>query len=242
MRGPWRTVAVLLAVAGPGLSRAVPFELSWDKELAFDYDREHYDREVRQLLEQSYAMASAETGLALERPVQVNILTPARYEAQFGAEAASRQAARYDQGVVYLNGGSKFTSAFQGLLVHEMTHAVLDARGTADDLPIWINEGLAERLGWKRRGVEDLTFGQKTDLQAAAREHVLTPLPVHGRFAYLQCRAAVLFFERTAGKEKLQAVIRRTLEGQPFERALDAEVRWTTDDLNRKFVEWIEHL
>lgn len=240
----WRAAVVVLALASPAVSRADAFELVWDKDLAFDYDREHYDREIRQLLDQSYAMVSAELGLSLERPVKVNVLTPARYEAQFGAAAAFRQGARYGQGAIHVNGGSRFTSAFQGLLVHEMTHAVLDHRGTAAGLPLWVNEGLAERLGWKRQGIEDLTFGQKMTLQAEAREHRLTPLPAWGRvtFSYLQCQAAALFFERTAGREKMLAVVRRTLQGEPFEHALDGELRWTIDDLNRKFVEWVEHL
>ncbi len=143
-----------------------------------------------------------------------------------------------------MNGGSRFTSFFLGILVHEMTHAVLDRDGTARGLPLWLNEGWAERLSWKRQGAEDLTFAQKIELQAEAREHRLTPLPAWGRirFSYLQCRAAAMFLERAAGRDAMLAVVRRTLQGEPFERALDRETRWTVDDLNRKFVEWVEHL
>ena len=62
------------------------------------------------------------------------------------------------------------------------------------------------------------------------------------RDQYLHCYAAVLFLEKKAGKEKLLAVVRRTLEGEPFERALDGETRWSTVDLERELVDWVEHL
>lgn len=239
-----RIFAFLVALASPALPRAAPFELAWDQDLVFDYDREHYDREIRKLLDESYAMVAAYTGLSLERPVKVNILTPARYEARFGAAAAFHQGARYGQGAIHVNGGSRFTSGFLGLLVHEMTHAVLDAHGTADLLPRWLNEGLADLLGWRRQGVDELTFGQKLELQTAAREHRLLPLPSSATvpFPYLRCRAAAMFLEKKAGKDAMLVVVRRTLEGEPFERALDREVRWTSDDLDRKLVEWVEHL
>ncbi len=38
------------------------------------------------------------------------------------------------------------------------------------------------------------------------------------------------------------AIVRRTLEGEPFERALDREVRWSVSDLEREFVGWVDHL
>ncbi len=58
----------------------------------------------------------------------------------------------------------------------------------------------------------------------------------------LAVRAAATFFERAAGRDAMLAVVRRTLQGEPFERALERETRWTVDDLNRKLVESVEHL
>ncbi len=59
---------------------------------------------------------------------------------------------------------------------------------------------------------------------------------------YLQFYTAALFVEKKVGKDKLLAVVRRTLQGEPFERALDQEVRWTISDLEREFVAWMDQL
>ena len=55
-----------------------------------------------------------------------------------------------------------------------------------------------------------------------------------------QFYAAALFVETKVGKDKLLAVMKRALEGEPFERALDREVRWTMSDLEREFLAWID--
>ncbi len=232
-----------ILVAAPSVG-AAPLEISWDKELAFDYDREHYQRELRGIVEQSYSQASAEIGLTLQRPLTVNVLTRARYEQQFGTGAAFTQGARYHRGAIYVNGGSRLNDKFSGLVVHEMTHAVLDYRGTAGRLPLWLNEGLAERLSWRRRGLDDLAPNQAAEVQYARRQGTLVPLPAWGHvtFDYLQCYAAALFFEKKVGKDRMLAVVRRTLQGESFERALDQEVRWTMADLEREFVAWVDHL
>lgn len=231
----------LLAATGAG---AAPLDISWDKDLAFDYDREHYQRELQSIVEQSYSLAAAETGLTLLRPLKVTVLTRARYEQQFGTGAAFTQGARYQRGAIYVNGGSRLNDAFSGVIVHEMTHAFLDHRGTAHRLPLWLNEGLAERLSWKRKGLDELAPNQKMEVQYAGRSGALIPLPAWGKvtFTYLQCYAAALFLEKKVGKDKMMAVVRRTLDGDSFERALDKETRWSTTDLEREFVSWVEHL
>jgi hypothetical protein len=233
---------VLLALAmGAG---AAPLEISWDKELAFEYDRERYQRELGDIAAKSYEWAAAEMGMAVQRPLKVEVLTPVRYERQFGTAAWSTQGAHYQRGAIYVNGGRRLDDRFAGGMVHEMTHAVLDHRGTAGRLPVWLNEGLAERLSWKRKGLDDLAPNQKASLQYAARQRTLVPLPARRpeKLDYLQCYAAALFLEKRSGKDKVLAVVRRTLEGVPFERALDQELRLTQAELERELVVWVEHL
>jgi len=232
---------VLLAAARAG---AVPLEITWDKDLAFDYDREHYQREIQSIVEDSYSRASEETGFTLQRPLKVSVLTRERYEQQFGTGPAWTQGARYQRGAIYMNGGNRFNDTFAGTMVHEMTHAVLDYRGTVHRLPLWLNEGLAERLAWKRKGLDDLAPNQKTQVQYAGRTGSLVPLPSWGNmtFTYLHCYAAVLFLEKKVGKDKMMTVVRRTLEGEAFERALDQETRMSVADFEHEFVNWVEHL
>ncbi|HEY6006392.1 MAG TPA: hypothetical protein VIV57_26165 [Anaeromyxobacter sp.] len=238
--------AVLAAVVlVPASGRAgAEVKIAWDPDLAFEWDRKTYERTLRETVQRGFEDASAGLGLAAPPP-SVHVVTRARYEARFGTADAFDQGARYERGAIWVNGGRRLDDRFAGLLVHEMTHAVLDGERTGHLLPTWVNEGLAERLSWKRRGLEDLAPNQVWELKGALGQGRLLPLPARGYlspFGYLQAYAAVLFLERKLGRERLLAVVRRTLGGEPFERALDAEARLTLPQLERELASWVDHL
>jgi len=231
-----------LLIAASMASTEAPVLMSWDQDLAFDYDRENYQRTLTDIVLKSYSMVQAEMGWALQRPLRIQVYAPAHYEKQFGAAAAATRGAHYRQGAIYVNGGRRLDDRFAGVMIHELTHAFIDYRGTGHQIPIWLNEGFAERLYWKREGFDTFAPNQVMSLQAARRQGTLTPLPTSGvvKLDYLQFYAAALFVETKVGKDKLLAVMRRTLEGEPFERALDREVRWTISDLEREFLAWVD--
>ena len=241
-----RAIFLLLAFGGPAAAAADPPapEIAWDQDLAFEHDRENYQRSLATIVEDAYRQASAETGFTLRRSLKVRVHSRAGYESAFGSGAAWNRGAHYSRGEIHVNGGNRLDDRFAGAMAHEMVHAVLDHQGTSWRLPTWLNEGLAERVAWQRKGLADLAPNQVAELQYAGRQRVLTPLPLRGlaRDQYLHCYAAVLFVEKKAGKEKLLAVVRRTLEGEPFERALDRETRWSMADVEREFADWVEHL
>jgi hypothetical protein len=246
-RGLRSALAAVLAVLAfvPASGRAgAQVRIAWDPDLAFEWDRKSYERTLRDLVQRGFDDASAGLGLAAPPP-SVHVVTRARYEARFGSADAFNQGARYEDGTIWVNGGRRLDDGFAGLLVHEMTHAVLDGGRTGHLLPTWVNEGLAERLSWKRRGLEDLAPNQVWELKGALGEGRLLPLPARGvlsPFGYLQAYAAVLFLERRIGRDRLLAVVRRTLGGEPFERALDAEARLTPGQLERELASWVDHL
>ena len=241
-----RAIFLLLAVGGPAAAAADPPapEIAWDQDLAFEHDRENYQRSLSAIVEEAHRQASAETGFTLRRSLKVRVHSRAGYEGAFGTGAAWNRGAHYSRGEIHVNGGNRLDDRFAGAMAHEMVHAVLDHQGTSWRLPTWLNEGLAERVAWQRKGLADLAPNQVAELQYAGRQRVLTPLPLRGlaRDQYLHCYAAVLFVEKKAGKQKLLAVVRRTLEGEPFERALDRETRWSMADVEREFADWVEHL
>ncbi len=239
--------AVLLLLSLPGPAPALagpPPEIAWDQDLAFEHDRENYQRMLAGIVDEAWRLAQAETGLSTQRTVKVRVHSRAGYEQAFGTGAAWNRGAHYSRGEIHVNGGNRLDDRFAGGMAHEMVHAVLDSQGTAWRLPTWVNEGLAERVGWRRKGLTDLAPNQVEALKYAGRQRLLTPLPTRGlaREQYLHCYAAVLFVERKAGMDKLLALVRRTLEGEPFERALDRETRWSQADLEREFVDWVDHL
>jgi hypothetical protein len=233
--------ALLLAASADAAAQP---KITWDPDLAFEWDRKNYERVLGELVQRGFERACQGTGIAA-KPPEVHVLTRARYEERFGSGAVWNQGAHYHAGAIWVNGGARLDDAVAGLFVHEMTHAVLDHRGTGYLLPTWVNEGLAERLKWTSRGLEDLAPNQVWELKGALGQGQLLPLQARGylsRFGYLQSYAAVLYVERKIGRERLLAIVRKTLAGEPFERALDAETRWTQTQLERAFRDWVDHL
>jgi len=242
-RGRLLLVALGLAGAVPaGVALGAEVVIAWDPELAPPGDREAYERQLREIVRDAQARATAELGMELRRPPTVRVHSRAGFEREFGEDAVHVDAARYVGDVVHVNGGTRLDDRFAGLIVHEMAHAVLDGRGTAASLPRWLDEGLAERLSWKRRGMEDLAPNQVAELKQAAERRALTPLPATGalsRFGYLQAYAAVLFLDARFGRDKVLTLVRATLGGEPFDRVLRREMGLSMADLEYGFAAWV---
>jgi hypothetical protein len=238
-------LAVALLAVVPGRTPAADVQISWDRDLAFEWDRANYERMLRAMVQASEAEVSSWLGWSRRRALDVRVISRERYETQFGSAAAWNSGARYGRGIIHVNGGARLDGWFAGIMTHEMTHAFLDDQDTGWRLPTWLNEGLAERLGYRTRGLHDLTTTQVQQLEVALQQRQLVPLPLGGGmtpFRYLQAFAAVLFLEKKLGKETLLAVVRRTLKQGTFEQALDAEVRWTMRNVEEGFSYWVDHL
>ena len=242
-RGRLLLVALGLAGAVPGgIARGAEVAIAWDPELAPPGDRDAYERQLREIVGDAKARATADLGMEIRRPLTVKVHSRAGFEREFGKDAAHVDAARFVGEVIHVNGGTRLDDRFAGLVVHEMAHAVLDDRGTAASLPRWLDEGLAERLSWKRRGMDGLAPSQVAELKQAAGTQVLTPLPATrelSRFGYLQAFAAVLFLETKFGHDKVLALVHATLGGEPFDRAMQRELGWSTVDLEKAFTVWV---
>jgi hypothetical protein len=242
-----RLGAVLLGVAlaaAPARPAAADLKMSWDQDLAFEWDRANYQRTLRSLVDSSEVAVTGWLGRQRTRPLEIKVMTRVRYEADFGSGMAAATGAHYRSGVIHVNGGARFDGWFVGILAHEMTHALLDDRGRGGLLPTWLNEGLAERLGLQARGQQDLDSNQRQELETALEQRHLLPLPTRGitsRFSYLQAFAAVLFLERKVGKERLLALVRATQE-KGWDRARDAELGWSDKKLEEEFSYWVDHL
>jgi hypothetical protein len=170
-------------------------------------------------------------------------MTKPRYEQEFGSAHAANAGAHYRNGAIHVNGGARLDGWFSGMLTHELVHAYVDDLGTGGRVPSWLNEGLADRLGLRTRGQESLTTGQRQELEIALQDRRLVPLAAAtGRFKYLVGYAAVLFLEQKAGKDRVVAIVRRTMTQGSFEQALHAELGWSPKELDEKFAYWVGHL
>lgn len=234
--------AALLALASP--ARAAEVVVSWDGELAQPADRQAYERQLLEMVRDARAWAVAETGLEPGAHLSVEIHSRAAYARRFGSDAVHLDAARFTGEAVHVNGGARLDDRLAGLLVHEMVHAALDARGTARALPRWLDEGLAERAGWRRRGLEWPAPNQVAELKQARERRELS-LPRSGevsRLGYLTSWAAVVFLEGEVGRERVLAAVRATLAGEPFEKALRREAGMSPEGVDRAFDDWVGKL
>jgi hypothetical protein len=237
-----RFLAVLLALAGTGAAPGAEVAVEWDADLACPERREASDRQLRQVVAEARARVVAALGIEPQPTLVVKVHSRASFERAFGAESAGVDAARFVGEVIHLNGGARLDDRLAGLVVHEMVHAALDARGTAAALPRWLDEGLAERLAWSRRGQEEPSPGQWAELRQAREARRLTPLPLEWTLApgdYLRSWAAVVFLERRLGRDRLLAAVRATLAGEPFERALRRETGLSGEEVERAFEDWV---
>jgi hypothetical protein len=248
MARPFAPSRALLAVAGlvaALVARAADVAISWDADLAPPADPAAYERQLRGIVSDSRARVASALGMAPGPLLSVEIHSRAGYERLFGTGAAHLDAARFAGEVVHVNGGARLDDRFAGVVVHEMVHAALDARGTAWALPRWLDEGLAERLSWSRRGLEAPAPNQVAELKQLRERKELVPLPRAGelsRQGYLRSWAAVVFLEGKFGRERVMAAVRGTLGGEPFERALRRESSLSPEDVDRAFEAWVAGL
>jgi hypothetical protein len=194
-----------------GTARAEDLRITWDPELVGRADQGAYERQLTEIVRDARARATAGLGMPLTRPPAIRVHARAGFEREFGRDAAQVDAARFVDDVIHVNGGARLDDRFAGLIVHEMAHAVLHPPGAAGSIPPWLEEGLADRLSWQRRGMDDLAPNQVAELKQAAEQRRLIPLPAVrelSRFDYLRSCAAVLFLERKVGREKVLAVVR----------------------------------
>ncbi len=236
---PLLAAAALAAALAAG---AAEVAVTWDADLAPPSDPAAYERQLRAIVADARARVIAALGMEPGPVLSVRIHSRAGYERRFGAEAAHHDAARFAGEEVHVNGGARLDDRLAGLVVHEMVHAALDARGTASALPRWLDEGLAERLSWIRRGQGFPAPNQVAELKQARERKELVPLPRAGelsRLEYLKSWAAVVFLEGKVGRERVVAAVRATLGGEPFEKALRRECATSPEELDGAFEAWV---
>jgi hypothetical protein len=235
-------LALVLLLAPAAQARAAEPTVGWDPDLARPADREAYERTLLAIVKDARGRVAA--GLGIEPPptLAVQVHSRAGFERAFGARAGEREAARMTGEVIHLNGGSRLDDRLAGLLVHEMSHATLDARGTAAAVPLWIDEGLADRLSWDLRGQAGPSPGQVAELRQARDRGALLPLPTAGELTplqYLASWAAVVFLEKRVGREKFLAAVRASLAGEPFDKAFRRESGMSPEEAEREFEKWV---
>lgn len=232
-----------VVLAGPALLFQ-EFQIQWDKNLAFENDRENYARLLQDHVEEASRSVAQTLGLTLKR-LTIRVISKSEYEARFGRESAFSHGAHYVNSTIVVNGGNRLTTSFGALLEHEMIHAFLDSDGNGRRLPTWLNEGLAERQRWHRLGIESLATNQVAELKRALESNSLTPLPARGpisAFGYLQSFATILFLEERYGRDIPTKLARTVLEDGSYDQALRRVLKETTSGIESEFRGWVKAL
>ncbi|MEL6546483.1 MAG: hypothetical protein AAFQ82_17785 [Myxococcota bacterium] len=234
------TIAVLFALHPMGAS----VEVNWDPELRADAERTDLVQWVERYAGEAVDGASRFTGVELDRPLKVYVHSADSFQKRYGRSHSDFAWAHYYRGQVHVNGGIPIRRSFVGLLHHEMTHAVLDAKGRSRVLPRWLNEGLAERAEAIAMGRREIDQVQRLYLKDGLRDGELPALESMGApknaTQYLQCQAAIHFAFQKYGRETVLEAVRDALENGSFEDSWSKATSTTVRRFDTLFRDWIE--
>lgn len=133
--------------------------------------------------------------------------------------------------------------SLKSTLVHEYTHAIIHDI-TGDRCPVWLNEGIAE-FEEARTRKPHLQL-----LQAAVSKGQLIPLSsldsafqsrdanVAG-LAYQQSYSLVTYFDQKYRFFRVRRILDNLAQGMPFEDALQAELRLSSEQLEQRWQRWV---
>ncbi len=232
---------VLLLLSTPLPAQEIRVE--WDHSLALEKDRAAYEQRLGSFVRRAYAEVAARVGWRLEGPLRVTVHSPAAYARAFGAHAQATRGAHYQGGVIHVNGGRQLDGSFLGTLQHELTHALVDYRGKARRIPLWLNEGLAEWVAMQRMGQRGLAPSVRQQLAQVTAAAGDIRLPARGPltpFQYQQAWAAAVFVEEIYGRGALLRLVRSGVDDPvAFDRVLMRVLGDHPDVFRQKLVKWL---
>ncbi len=192
--------------------------------------RAEYEGKVQAALEEARQASERIIGVSRTTPTDVILYSRAEFELHHGAQAAQMIAGFYSQSAIRMNDTAEINPHNQAVLVHEYVHAVVDElTGFHHEVPIWLNEGLAEYTEWQYEGHDgpEGRLGMVLKQQALAGK--LPPLSTMANgalinssnppLAYAYAASAVRVMVGKRGVREVVELIRDLGKGQPFEAA-----------------------
>ncbi len=194
--------------------------------------RAEYEGRVAGALEEAYQFTRRILGEARESPVDVVLYTREEFATHHGAQMARAVAGVYRDNAILMNDAGEMTRELRSTLVHEYVHAAVDelAGGNAHNVPIWVNEGIAEYVQWRYLGADAPPQPIAVMLRGAAVRGELPSLARMGDraliaqanpgLAYATSASAVRLLIRMGGMGRFVAMVKEVGRGKPFEAAL----------------------
>jgi hypothetical protein len=210
--------------------------------------RAEFEGTVQAALETAREASERVLGFARKTPTDVVLYSRAEFELHHGPQYAQNIAGFYSASAIRMNDTAEINPQNQAVLVHEYTHAVIDELAsfhTHPNVPIWVNEGLAEYTEWQFQGHDGPPGRVATALKQQAMGGKLPSLRTmenealvntsNPQLAYAFAASAVKMLVHKRGIAELVELIRECGQGKPFAAAfqdrygedlaaLDAEV------------------
>ncbi|MFP2930928.1 peptidase MA family metallohydrolase [Pyxidicoccus sp. 3LG] len=208
--------------------------------------RAEYEGQVVAALDEAYDFTRRILGEVRQAPVDVILYTFAEFSTHFGARTARGVAGLYSENAIRINDAAELSQSTKATLVHEYVHAAVDdfCGGSGHNVPIWLNEGLAEYVEWRYLGGDDPPRPLKNQMVGAAKAGKLPRLEDLARrplistsnpgIAYGVSALAVRELVRQGGTGKLLTLIRDVGAGTSFEESLKRHYELTVEALDKE--------
>ncbi len=200
-----------------------------------------YAARVLAFLEAARTEVSASIGVAPLEPLGVVLYGRAAYVREH-AHRFSFQTVGFFDGRIHVASPAHPSDALRGVLFHEYTHAVFREQ-TGGDRPYWLNEGLAEQIERRSRGLATSTRSERSALRAnleTGRWIALREIAdgfsglgdARARDAYLQSVVTVAYIESKTDVAARRRLLERLGQGFSIDQALYEAMGLDTDGLD----------
>ncbi|MBK7950302.1 MAG: hypothetical protein IPK00_16515 [Deltaproteobacteria bacterium] len=214
-----------------------------------------YAARVLSFLDAARTEVSASIGVEPLEPLGVVLYGRAAYVREH-AHRFTFQTVGFFDGRIHVASPAHPSETLRGVLFHEYTHAVFREH-TGGDRPYWLNEGLAEQIERRSRGLSVSTRSERSALRANLETGSWIPLrsiaesfsglrDARARDAYLQSVVTVGYIESQTEVAARRRLLERLGEGLSIDQALHEAMGMDTDGLDRavqqairsEFPEW----
>jgi len=229
------------------------FRLQVDARL--DEVSSDYATQVLGFLDEARSEVSSSIGVEPLEPLGVVLYGRAAYT-RAHAHRFSFQTIGFFDGRIHVASPAHPTQGLRGLLFHEYTHAVFREH-TGGDRPYWLNEGFAERIERRSRGIPVSTRSERAALRARIETGAWIPLrsiarsfsglsDERARDAYLESVVTVGYIEAHTRVEDRRRLLERIGQGFSVDQALHEVMGMDTEaldlavqaEIRAEFPEW----
>jgi hypothetical protein len=192
-------------------------------------------------LEAARTEVSASIGVEPLEPLGVVLYGRAAYVREH-AHRFTFQTVGFFDGRIHVASPAHPSDSLRGVLFHEYTHAVFREQ-TGGDRPYWLNEGLAEQIERRSRGLATSTRSERSALRANLETGSWIPLrsiadsfsglgDARARDAYLQSVVTVAWIESKTDVAARRRLLERLGDGFSIDQALYEVMGLDTEGLD----------